>query len=611
MTESGIPSFNPAAIESGAAKMSSRKDHAEILVLPKSLRDLPRAGIIRGEITESAPDGRVTVRTDQGAIELRVDQSRAYQEGETVEIRLPPGDPPKQAQIRPAPPSTDNTTSSAPARPLAQAEQETPQQHIAIPDPPQPLDPGTTATLKPLNPQALTQITQPYIESLPAVVLTQTAFIAELTVNAVLEALPALNLQIVPSSIPPSVPHETLLFPEPEPPSLPPPLPPETPRLPDGLSAQTVRRYLPLAEDGLILFSPRITETEAPPSYAPLTITIARIAPPGPVLTPPGSPEILPPARPEQQETPAILRNFPETFRAEIVGLTPERHFPVLRVETVENRESRYFALQIPAPDILMGSALELTPQQNSAPFPPVPESLLPAPTIPLPDFAMPGSWPVLQEILQVLAQSVPQAAQAMSNIIPSPAHPAQFGPAALFFLAAVRAGDMTGWLGDKAADALRRAGKADLFSRLTQEIQALNRFAADQPAQDWRALSLPLAWQNEIHKIALYYRREDKSENEKKAPENGGDTRFLINLSLSKIGPVQLDALFKPGAKRLDLILRTEQSFSPPMQADMRRLYKNALDETAITGEISFQGSAKDWIAIAPQSRTGFHRTV
>src|SRR5690606_20854458 len=104
-----------------------------------------------------------------------------------------------------------------------------------------------------------------------------------------------------------------------------------------------------------------------------------------------------------------------------------------------------------------------------------------------------PEPWPLMNDIHQALAQIMPQAAQALGNMTPAPNNPAQLGPAALFFLAAVRVGDLTQWLGGNAVDALRRGGKSGLLNRLSQEGSTLNRLAADPVSQDWRALSLPL----------------------------------------------------------------------------------------------------------------------
>jgi hypothetical protein len=167
-----------------------------------------------------------------------------------------------------------------------------------------------------------------------------------------------------------------------------------------------------------------------------------------------------------------------------------------------------------------------------------------------------------------------------------------------LFFIAAVRGGDLTQWLGNNAVDALRRGGKTGLLNRLGQESSALNRLAGDPVANDWRAMSLPMMFDNQMHKIALYYKNDSESQQK---DQQGKQTRFIFDLSLDALGKVQLDGLFR--AKRFDLIVRTLTPFSLPMQQDMRRIYSGALGETSITGDLSFQNKPEQWVTITPET--------
>jgi hypothetical protein len=329
--------------------------------------------------------------------------------------------------------------------------------------------------------------------------------------------------------------------------------------------------------------------------------------PPQIQLVPPGEEGIPPITNAKSGDhSPQILDGKPESIKGQVIGFTPEQHFPVLRLTAPSAREGGVFTIPLPANALPMGTVLELTPQQNLVP-PQAKASLTSAPatllqSMPSLYFTTPENWPLMQEMQQTIAQISLQAAQSFSNITPSPANPANFGPAAMFFLAAVRSGDLSGWLGDRTTNILK-SERGNLFSRLTQELSSLSRFVSEQPAQDWRSLSLPLAWDNEIHKIVLHYRKEDRNTHEDEE-QNGQNTRFVLNLSLSNVGPVQLDALFQSHAKRLDLILRTENDFSAAMKAEMRHAYKSALDETSITGELSFQDITKSWVKIQAQSQ-------
>ena len=278
--------------------------------------------------------------------------------------------------------------------------------------------------------------------------------------------------------------------------------------------------------------------------------------------------------------------------RAVFVGLTPEQHFPVFQTIT---DTSQVFALRAPlAEAIPIGTeiTLNILQTQNVLPLnvslPPVNHTL----------------WQNLTEVQETLVHNASsQVVQTFQANIPSPAVPAQISNAVLFFLVAVRSGDAQGWLGDKAVDALKRAGKGDLINRISNEFTMLNR--TDSGAGDWRIMSLPLGWNEQIHKVTVFYRKEEERDSDGR--QTGTQTRFVMDLSLSAMGKVQLDALFSSASKRLDLIIRTENDFSAAAKQQMRGVYKNALDDTQITGELSFSGSAADWVRVDESAEPEF----
>lgn len=209
--------------------------------------------------------------------------------------------------------------------------------------------------------------------------------------------------------------------------------------------------------------------------------------------------------------------------------------------------------------------------------------------------------WPVMQEIQHALLQVAPQAAQNFAQSMPNPANPTQFGAAVLFFVAAVRSGDVMGWLGDKTAEILRREGHGNLLTRLSSEGATLSRVAAEPLHQDWRAMNIPFYYDGDIQKMALHYKHEREHSEDSEAGGIKG-TRFVFDLTFSEIGPVQLDGYFRQKTKdgtRLDVILRSEQPFSQAMHAEMRRLYALALEPTGVEGELSFQNDKDHWLSV------------
>ena len=244
--------------------------------------------------------------------------------------------------------------------------------------------------------------------------------------------------------------------------------------------------------------------------------------------------------------------------------------------------------------------------------------------------------WNTMQDINSALIQGNNlQAAQSFANIIPSPANPAQIAPAALFFIAAIRAGDIQGWAGDRITEALKKAGKGGLLNRLSDEISHMSQLSSKAASPgEWKAMSLPLFWENQIYKMPIYYKQDEASPRNK--GKGGKTTRFIINLDLSHIGKVQIDALFRQGGSNphpppaavnsannsdaggynnkragLNIILRTTQPFSNSMRQEIRAIYQKALTESALSGDIDFQSDPDKWVFIHPDGKYEFSQNI
>lgn len=245
------------------------------------------------------------------------------------------------------------------------------------------------------------------------------------------------------------------------------------------------------------------------------------------------------------------------------------------------------------------GASLTITPQTQTSG---APESIN-LPNIPSGTPALPilapilfnaQPWDTLNALHQTLQQAAPQSAAMLASATPNTGNLSQMMPAALFFISAIKGGDIQNWMSEKTVEILKKAGKGKALAQFTHESSALSRLASE-PSGDWRTHALPLYHDGTFHKILLHARQDAPSDDQDNP--KGKLTRFIFDLSLHHIGPVQLDGLFK--GNRLDVILRTEQHFSQNMQAHMRRLYKGALDQTQINGDLSFQNRADSWVTI------------
>lgn len=205
-------------------------------------------------------------------------------------------------------------------------------------------------------------------------------------------------------------------------------------------------------------------------------------------------------------------------------------------------------------------------------------------------------SWPAMQQLFTHLLQVAPQQAAHLQAVTPSPVQsPQSMMPAIAFFLTAIKGGDFNSWLGDKTIDILKKTGKGQLLKSLQDEGSALNRLRGEH-AGEWRTHALPLHHDGEFHKILLHIHGDEGQDG-----QNQGDktTRFLFDLSLDRIGDLQLDGFY--GAQKLDLIVRTKTAFSADIQHHLKQLYAGALGSSQVTGQLSFQSEPKQWVQVMP----------
>lgn len=301
----------------------------------------------------------------------------------------------------------------------------------------------------------------------------------------------------------------------------------------------------------------------------------------------------------------------PAPITVTVTELTPQQQ-PVVQIPMDGKGTVQTFFLQSPPASVPVGTQVILQPQAPASvsvspmiantpdmaamppatglPLAPSPAQLPPAWRAMLPLMQPSSLWPAMDELFQTFYQATPAAAQIMGRIVPSPGNPANFGPAVLLFIAAIKAGDLQAWMGDKKLEMVQKLGKDSLLSRLSGETSSLAG-NNDSAATEWKSFPVPILWQNEISKVMFHVRKEP-SENEQQ--DGDGGTRFVMDLSLTRMGDVQIDGLVR--GKQLDLILRTQLPVSASMQDAMRVAYAKALNGTDIFGDIGFQSGKNGW---------------
>lgn len=197
-------------------------------------------------------------------------------------------------------------------------------------------------------------------------------------------------------------------------------------------------------------------------------------------------------------------------------------------------------------------------------------------------------AWPALNEAFVQLSQTNPALAQTLlQTAIPQPGP--QLAGALLFFMAALRGGDVRGWMGDQAARALSgRDGRSPLLARLGEDMGQMTRTATDAAGNEWRGFYIPLFDGRDLQQIRLFMR--DPAEEGEGGKEGASGHRFLIDLDLSRLGALQLDGLARK--ERLDLIVRTHRALPRDIKADIVRLFTETAERVGLKGQVSFQAT-------------------
>jgi|GEM_PF-1990555 len=242
--------------------------------------------------------------------------------------------------------------------------------------------------------------------------------------------------------------------------------------------------------------------------------------------------------------------------------------------------------LQEPMP-LSLGTKLviSLTPWQDTA------RALLPArPNDTMADLA--------QTYLSALANTAAQAGQPQATALPSPSN--HLTGALLFFLSALHSGKMEEWLPSPRLSAFQRSEKGDKTSPKTALIDALNDpelvQAHDPKIGQWHCYPVPLHADGFCQTLRLYVHQDGS--NQEDGPSRtatGKKTRFVVTLTMSKLGAMQLDGLARP--KTLDLVLRSEKQLPLTLVNEIRSSTLASFEAIGLKGSILFQSGEANWI--------------
>ncbi|MDO8605436.1 MAG: DNA polymerase III [Phaeospirillum sp.] len=355
------------------------------------------------------------------------------------------------------------------------------------------------------------------------------------------------------------------------------------------------------------------------PTGTQLTVRIAGIAPPGgapapPLETAPPLPPRSPAGLPAPPTAPAQAAAPPPPAAATAPALptaTPAAGLPPATPPTVALTgnviahspggnslvQTQAGLLSLSAgPPMPVGGTVQL--EVVGAPVPP------PAPTAgPLPQGLGPNGWPTLSSAADVLAQADRQAAEQLIRMIPQ-ANP-RLAAAMSVFAGAVRSGDFKQLAGDGVIKGLDKAGRRDLADRLKRDFLDLTEDAQRPRGNgDWQAITLPFAHGADIDPIRLYVHRPPPDE-DGEGGNSSQEQRFILEVSMSRLGRIQFDGLIQRENNRFDLIVRSAEPLGAEICHDIAGIFAECGQLTGIKGVVGFQ-SGRSFVELPPCDAKG-----
>lgn len=192
--------------------------------------------------------------------------------------------------------------------------------------------------------------------------------------------------------------------------------------------------------------------------------------------------------------------------------------------------------------------------------------------------------WETLDQAIRLLEAANPVAAsQVTQNLVGRPGP--QLTAAIALFITAVRGGDLRAWLGEETTRALDQL-RGQVGTTLREEFGTLQR-ASEPTDSGWRAFFIPFLDNGQLNQVRLFLHQEDDTEGDAE-DEDAAKAHFVVDLSLSQLGDLQIDGTVNP--RTVDLLIRTRETLPDTMRQDIRDIFTTTLARTGIEGQLAFR---------------------
>lgn len=203
--------------------------------------------------------------------------------------------------------------------------------------------------------------------------------------------------------------------------------------------------------------------------------------------------------------------------------------------------------------------------------------------------------WPGLAELAEEILQDDSALFQtALARAIPTPGK--HFTQSMLFFLSALKGGDLKQWLGTRNTEQLE-SKYGDIIRKLGADFTSLQQIFNEPTQQNWVSTTIPILYQNILHQARLHIRQDAEPAN--KPSQNG--QRFIIDVELSRLGEMQIDGLVQKDNSRhqFDMIIRTSKALPSDVEQDIRTIYTNAAEIAGFKGNLLFHASREHFVRV------------